>query len=162
VAISRFHEEAVKIAVEYPDMRHPLDPRIARASGNDQPQREAVLQGKRLAVHLVYEQSIRVERLLDRNRALEFRHRSYGRVGPGKQNVLGARVYARSLKQVSQADPGPLRVPDRAVFPLNPRHRGLEQAPAVTRAFEHARQFDPRHLLDLGEAQRKRAPDLAV
>src|SRR5205823_3591518 len=96
------HPETVMLLVEHANPGEPFYPRITRPAGRHNSQRESMLLRQRLAVHLISQNRIAVERFLHRNRSLEIRHSAERDIRSIKKNLLGRILNAGALEDIRQ------------------------------------------------------------
>jgi hypothetical protein len=108
-----------------------------------------VLHRQCLAIHLVGEQRIRIERLLDGNRTLKVRHRAERHIGAIEKDLLSRILDAGCLEHVGQPNAPPARVADGAVGPLHARNGWFVEPAPISGALQHSHQLDARKLLEI-------------
>ena len=149
VSIPRLHEKALELLIPDFNLRHPLHPTIPRPTRHHHPQRKPVRRVQRRPVHLISQQRIRVQRLLNRNRPLKLRLRPHGHIRAVKPDFNCPGLHPGLLQYIRQPHPRPASIAYTPILPLQTRHRRLVQSPTIPRAFQHAHQFHPRQLPQL-------------
>src|SRR5918996_3234553 len=110
---------AVEGLVDHVDAREPLHARHPVPAGNEQPERKAVLRRERHPVHLVREEHVVAERVLERDaaRVVLLLAALDAAVEPGEQYLDRAVPDSRLLQQASQRRASPACGPDRLEEP---------------------------------------------
>ena len=160
VDVVRGLEEAVERLRDHPDVGEPLDRGDRVPAGHDQPERVAVPDRERLAVHRVGEQRARLQGVAYREAALETDRvrRAVDRalVGAAEDHLAGTGPDPGAGENVGQARPGPLGGAHGPGTPLHTGRRRLEQRPPVPGAFQRDRHGFRGQPGQLGQAQAQR------
>src|SRR4030081_691121 len=131
--------------VELLDVVEHLDPIGGIPAGHDEPQREAVQQGKRLPGSCIGQHHLAIARMIDVERFHEVRRiRQDGIVHAFETNLHRTRLHAGVVEHDLQANAGPARVSHGAVRPLPSRDPRLEITARVSRTLIDGRKLDPR------------------
>jgi hypothetical protein len=116
-----------------------------------------VFGGERLAVELIGEEGVGIERLFQRNGALKIGHGSERHVGAIEKNFLRRVFEAGAAENIAQAGAAPAHVPHSAISPLHAGNRWLIKRAAVSGALNDAHQRDGRKLLHIVEGESERS-----
>jgi len=146
------------------DLVQPLDRGDRVPPGDDDAQREAVVERQRVAVHRVGEQHRRLVCVLDAEAPLETaRLRRVTRsVGAAKDQLGRTGLDAGVLEHGSQRHARPLGRARRAQGPLLAFDGGVEERASVSRALESDRHGLGGHVQDVGQVEAQRMADKAM
>src|ERR1700728_34040 len=135
-AITGAHEVTDELRVENFDLSQPFARRSTDPTGNEGARRKSMMLRQRRAIHVGCDQSIGVERFLDRDAANEWRHLARNLVESSKHDVLARRLHSGLLQNIAQAWSGKLCRAHRTFAPLNSVNLRTMEAASVARAFE--------------------------
>jgi hypothetical protein len=155
---------ALEGAIDGIDRGEPLDVGHAVPAGHDQAKRRAVLGLERAAVHLVGEEDLRANPLLDREAALVvlLQVSLDPAVRTGEDQLHRRRVEAGLLEQRRQPGAGPLRGPDGLEEPGLTQRARREPGSAIAGAFERDGQRLPGTGPQVRERELERLPHEAT
>ena len=130
------HPESVELLIEHRDFGQVFDPVCGVPARHDEACRKAIEHGKRLAVHLVRDEDVRIARDTRNVEALdEIGDASEARpVETFEGDIEGSGFDAGLRQNLAKPDASPFSIAHRAIRPLAAEHSGREVAPPIARA----------------------------